>query len=133
MADFTGQNRSLPTAQEVLSFIALKYFKVVDPSKQEELNAYLKYLIDVRKVLFVDAQLGSLIITVECTSLEILEGLWKDYCSGHLNKMAQKHLITGDILKEFGLTEVKLKTTILQEEYTACQEYFLQSAGESES
>ena len=48
--------------------------------------------------------------------------------------MAQKHLITGDILKEFGLTfEVKLKTTILQEEYTACQEYFLQSAGESES
>ena len=56
MADFTGQNRSLPTAQEVLSFIALKYFKVVDPSKQEELNAYLKYLIDVRKVLLVDAQ-----------------------------------------------------------------------------
>ncbi|XP_078356427.1 uncharacterized protein LOC144641270 [Oculina patagonica] len=129
MADLTGENRSLPTAEEVFNFIALKYFKAVDPCKPEELNAYLKYLIEIRKVLFVNAQQGSLIITVECSSLEILEELWEDYHSGHLNEMAQKHLITKKILKAFGLTEVKLRTTILQEEYTACQQYFLQSAG----
>ncbi|XP_078351394.1 uncharacterized protein LOC144636134 isoform X2 [Oculina patagonica] len=127
-ASATAENRNLPTAQGVLNFIALKYFDVVDPSKPEERNDFLKYLIDVRKLLFVDAQQGSLIITVECGSLEILEELWKDYRSGHLNEMAQKHLITKDILKEFDLTEVKLMTTILQEEYLACRQYFLQSA-----
>ena len=133
VVDFMGENGSLPTAEGVFNFIALKYFDVVDPSKPEELHAFLNYLINVRKVLFVNAQQGSLIITVKCSSLEILEELWKDYCSGHLNKMAQKYLITEEILNKFGLTEVNLVTTILQEEYRACQEYFLQNAGKSES
>lgn len=126
-----GEISALPDAEGVLNFIALKCFQCVDPSKPEELNGYLKYLTDVRKVLFKDAQQGSLIVTVECSSLEILEELWEDYCSGHLNEMAQKYLVTEDILKEFDLIEVKLATTILVDEYTACREY-LQSAGESE-
>ncbi len=133
-ADFAGDNitsEGIPTADGVLNFIALKYFQVVDPSNPEELNDYLKYLRDVRKVLFKDAQQGSLIITVECSTLEILEGLWEDYCSGHLNKMAQNYLVTKDILKAFGPIEVKLATTIRVDEYKACREYFLQSAGES--
>ncbi|KAJ7388468.1 hypothetical protein OS493_037460, partial [Desmophyllum pertusum] len=99
---------------------------IVDPSKREERNDFLEYLKEVRQVLYVDAQTGSLIITVECSSLEILEGLWNDYCTGHLNEMAQKFLVTEDILKEFGLIEVKLTTTILEEEYIACRGYFLQ-------
>ena len=115
-----------------MNCIALKYFDVVDPSKPEELSAFLNYLIEVCKVLFVGAQQGSLIITVKCRSLEILEELWEDHCSGHLNEMAQRYLVTEDILKAFGLTEVKLVTTIVQEEYTACKEYFLQNAGKSE-
>ena len=122
----------LPSAEGVLNFIALKYFQNVDPSKPEELNGYLKYLTEVRKVLFKDAQQGSLIITVECSSLEILEELWEDYCSGNLNEMAQKYLVTKDMLKEFGPIEVKLATTIPEDEYTACRKYFLQSAGKSE-
>lgn len=134
LVHFAGDNSTsggLPPAEGVLNFIALKYFQAVDPSNPEELNGYLKYLRDVRKVLFKDAQQGSLIITVECSSLEKLEGLWEDYCSGHLNKMAQKYLVTKDILKAFGPIEVKLATTILVDEYKACREYFLQSAGES--
>lgn len=128
----SASRRGLPDAEGVLNFIALKVFQVVDPSKPEELNGFLKYLKDVRRVLFKDAQKGSLIVTVECSFLKILEELWEDYCSGHLNEMAQKYLVTEEILKEFGLTEVKLATTILEDEYTACREYFLQSAGESE-
>ena len=81
-------------------------------------------------MLIVDAQPGSLIITVKCTSLEILEELWNDYCTGRLNKMAQKFLVTADILMALGLTAVKLTTTILVEEYSACREYFLQRLGE---
>lgn len=123
------ENGRIPSAQGVLNFIAFKYFQTVDPSKPEELNGYLQYLKDVRQVLFVDAQTGSLIITVECNSLKILEGLWNDYSTGHLNEMAQKYLVTDNILKEFGLTEVKLTTAILMKEYKACREHLLLQSG----
>ena len=115
--------------QEVLSFIAYKCFQPVDPSNPEQLNGFLQYMEKVRKVLIVGVQSGSLMLTVECGSLEILERLWKDYCTGYFNEMAQKYLVTEDILKEFGLAEVKLTTTILEEEYRACREYFLQHSG----
>lgn len=120
----------LPSAQKVLNFIALKSFQTVDPSNPEELNGFLQYMEKVRKVLILDVQSGSLILTVECRSLEILEGLWEDYCTGHLNEMAQKYLVTEEVLTEFGLTGVKLTTTILEDDYRACREYFTQSSGE---
>ena len=84
----------------------------------------------VRKVLIVGAKQGGLIITVECNSLEILDGLWEDYCKGHVKEMAQKYLVTEEVLKEFGLTEVKLTTTILKEEYRACREHLFHFLGE---
>lgn len=122
-------NRGFPSAQDVLNVIALKCFQSVDPSSPEQLNGYLQYMRDVRKVLLVGAQLGSLIITVECTSLQNLEALWEDYCTGYLNEMAQKFLTTEDILMEFGSIEVKLTTTIMEEEYKACREYFMKRSG----
>ena len=125
----TTGNDDLPSPQNVLSFIALKSFQPVDPSKPEELNGFIEYMEKVRKVLIVDTHQGSLIITVECISLEILDELWNDYCTGHLSKMAQSFLVTEDILKELGLTEVKLMITILEDEYRACREYFLQTPG----
>ncbi|KAJ7388929.1 hypothetical protein OS493_034855 [Desmophyllum pertusum] len=118
-------NYDLPSPERVLSHIALELFKHIDLSNPEERNGYLRYMQDMRKVLIVDLKQGSLIITVECSSLEILEGLWEDYCTGHLNEMAQKFLVTEDLLKELGLTEAKLTTTILEEEYRACREYFV--------
>lgn len=124
-----GGEEGIPSAQGVLNFIAFKYFQTVDPSKPEELNGYLQYLREVRQVLFVDAQTGSLIITVECNSLEILEGLWNDYSTGHLNEMAQKFLVTDDVLKDFGLIEVKLTTNISEKEYRACREHFMLPSG----
>lgn len=81
-------------------------------------------------MLIVDAQPGSLILTVKCPSLEILEELWNDYCTGRLNEMAQKFLVTVDILIALGLTAVKLTTTILDEDYRASREYFVQRLGE---
>ena len=84
----------------------------------------------MRKVLVLDPKSGSLIVTVLCTSLEILDALWCDYCTGHLNDMAQKYLVTKDVLKEFDLIELKLKTTIQVEEYMAARDFFLQAPGE---
>ena len=78
----------LPSSQGVMNFIAHKYFQTVDTTKPEELNGFLRYLTDVRKVLLLGAQSGSLILTALCRSLEILDALWYDYCIGHLNDMA---------------------------------------------
>ena len=119
---------SLPT-QEVLDRIATQYIQKVNPSSPEEFNGFIQYLKSVREVLVVDVKTGSLIITAQCNSLEILDELWKAHCTGTLNKMAQS-LVTEDVLKTFGLTEVKLITIIVEEEYEACREVFSkQSAG----
>ena len=72
---------------------------------------------------------GSLMITVSCSSLQVLERLWKDYRSGNLSQVVQQTLVTADVLKELGLSEVKLKTIISEEEYKACIEFFMQSSG----
>ena len=136
VAEFRGDNvtyAGLPPTQGILNSIAHRYFQVVNPSTEDELNGFLRYLREVRKVLVVDTQQGSLIITLECRSLQILEVLWKDYCTGHLNEMAQKYLVTEELLKEFGLTAVKLTTTMVEEEYIGCRQHFLQSAGKFET
>ena len=117
-------------AQGVLNYIAHRYFQTVDTTQPEERNEFLRYLEDVRKVLVLDPKSGSLIVTVLCTSLEILDALWCNYCTGHLNDMAQKYLVTKDVLKEFDLIELKLKTTIQVEEYMAARDFFLQAPGE---
>ena len=117
-------------SQGVMNFIARKYFQTVDTTKPEELNGFLRYLTDVRKVLVLDAQSGSLILTALCRSLEILDALWCDYCTGHLNDMAQKYLVTKDILKEIDLPGLKLTTTIQGEEYIVARKLFLQGSGE---
>ena len=117
-------------AQGVLNYIAHRYFQTVDTTQPEERNEFLRYLEDVRKVLVLEPKSGSLIVTVLCTSLEILDALWCDYCTGHLNDMAQKYLVTKDVLKEFDLIELKLKTTIQVEEYMAARDFFLQAPGE---
>ena len=122
-------NEGLPSAQNVLNFIAFKCFQEVDPSKPDELNGFLQYLKEVREVLIVDTQSGSLIITVQCVSVQILDDLWEDYSTGHLNQMAQKFLVTEEILKELSVIAVTLTTTILREEYNACREYLLKHPG----
>ena len=122
-------NGGIPSAQEVLNLIASKYLQEVRPSKPEEFNNFLRYLKKVRKVLFVGAQPGSLIVTVKCSSVQILDDLWEDYCSGHLNEVAQKFLVTDEILEELALTEVKLASTVLEEEYRTCREYIVEHLG----
>ncbi len=94
-------------------------------SVSERVNQLLEYLKDQLGVGVVRYNVGSLLITVTCSSLEILERLWEDYSSGHLNKVAEQKLITPDVLEKLGLKELKLKTTITEEEYKKCKEFFL--------
>jgi len=65
--------------------------------------------------------LGCLEISLQCPSLESLERLWGDYQSGHLNDVAQRYLVTDDIKKKLDLKNVRLKTTIEDENYRICK------------
>ena len=121
-------HKGISSSQEILNVIADKYLNILDPSTPEELNGFINYMEKVRKVVAVDARTGSVIITAECSSLELLDELWKAHCTGTLNKLAQS-LVTEDVLKTIGLTEVKLITTIVEEEYEACREVFLKEGG----
>ena len=116
--------------QEFMLELGKRYLQTIEPSTPEEFGSLLQYLRDVRNVVVVDCHLGSLILTLECNSLEILDKLWEDYCSGHLGEMAQKYLVSDDILNILGLTEVKVKTFIDEEEYIACRQHFFNYQGE---
>ena len=75
------------------------------------------YLGNTLSAFIEDIELGSLLITVKCSSLQILEGLWEDYVSGHLNQVVQETLVTNEVLENLGLDDVKLKVFISEEEY----------------
>lgn len=97
----------------------------------EQVERFLQYLRNKLSLTIGSYRIGSLLIAVECSSLQILEGLWEDYCSGHLNEVAQKELVTEEVLKKVNLSEIKLKTHIREEDYQSCKKYFLGISGES--
>ena len=119
-------NGAILSPQQILSLIASKYLSNVNPSTPEDFNGFIEYMEKVRKVIIFDCSQGSLIITVECSSLEILEELWQDYSTGNLGRVVQQYLVTEDLLKELGLNEVKLSTTIDEKDYRDCQKCLTQ-------
>ena len=122
-------NRRGTFAQEVLARIADRFIQKVDPSDEEGFYDFLQYMEKVRQAIVVDVKKGSLIITVRCTSLRILDDLWKDYCTGHLQQVAQRYLVTEDILQQLGLDSVQLTLTISEGEYKAYRNHFLKNEG----
>ena len=100
-----------------------------DVYSSKRLNRLKKYL---KKKFGADVQgdrRGSLIITVSCSSLEVLEELWKDYRTGHLNEVIQATLVTAEVLEKLNLKEVKLRTIISEEDYLSYKEFLNKSAG----
>ena len=122
-------NRQYPSLQDVMSLVADNYLQAIQPSNRDELNGFHRYLRETRQLLIVDNKSGSLIITVKCTSLLILDELWKDYCTGHLQEVAQRYLVTDYILQQRGLDSVQLTLTIDEEEYKAYRKNFLKNEG----
>ena len=122
-----AQNRD-PTQQEEVkrkmmtemtkTFWETRADKIPVDDIPHDLCNYLQGVLDLTKVM---AHEGSLIITVECRSLEILERLWEDYCSGHLNIVVEECLVTDDIQRRFNVEFVALKTFILEDDYLACK------------
>jgi len=128
----------IPVPEDVFKPAAHKYLQPTDASKPQDLTSAFKYYLEkVRKVVIVDfslrKQLESVWVTVQCSSLRILEDLWDDYCSKYLSRVAQDTLVSEDILEELGLTNVELRTMISEKEYKDCRVQFLQRLGECES
>ena len=115
--------------QEILNRVADCYLQTVKPSNRKELNEFVDYMKEVRNVIVVDVKTGSLIFTLACGSVQILDELWKDYKKGHLNEVAQSYLVTNDILEEFGLPSLKLTSNIKEEDYRACRQRLATNEG----
>ena len=102
-------------------------FKNTNPQSIEECNWFKEFTKEMKAVI-TDVSEGSLVITVRCESLMILEELWTDYLSGRLGEVVQNCFVTEKILKELNLAELRLKTTIDIEEYNACKMFFEKDA-----
>ena len=92
----------IPSAQDSLNSIALRYFQFVDPSKPEQMNAYLENLEKVRQALFNHRE--------SSVALKILKKLWKHYHADESEEMARAFIEAENILRECGQIE----------EYSAC-------------
>ena len=104
-------------------------FWTVILSFKEPAVVFLRYLSS--KLLLVrSVVVRSWHITVECSSLQVLEGLWEDYRSGHLNSVAQETLITPQVLERLGLTELKLRTFISEDQYERGKKLLKASSGD---
>ena len=98
-------------------------------SFQNSFRLLFEYLANNLTVFVEDIELGSLTITVKCSSLQILEGLWKDYITGRLNKVVQETLVTDAVLENLGLGEVKLNVFISEDEYESGKQIFMENLG----
>ncbi|CAH3137937.1 unnamed protein product, partial [Pocillopora meandrina] len=114
-----------PLEKKVLCLIAMNYLDTTLPQSRDERNEFQKYLQEM-KVLITGVSVGSLVITVKFDFLKSLEKLWEHYSCSHLDKMVQDCFVTEKILKELNLAELKLKTTMEEEEYKAYKLYFLE-------
>lgn len=119
------ERKRYPSSEEIVNLIAERYIHAINPSTPEGFNGFLEYMTNVRQLILVGVKKGSLIITVQGSSLHILDELWEDYCTGHLKEVAQRFLVTEDILKQLGVDAVQLTVTINGEEYRAYRKYLL--------
>ena len=113
---------SIPTEDQVLRLIAVSYLQGTKPRSREDFDHFLQFM-EKMQLAITKVSFGSLLITVKCDSLQILERLWENYLSGHLGEVVQRCFVTEEILTELSLEELKLKTTISVEEYKACKKY----------
>ena len=98
--------------------------------KETPLIDFLEFLKEAYKVFRRALNKGSLIISLNCKTLKGLDQLWKDYLSGHLNKVAERYLVTDEMKTKVNLRKINLKTTIEEQNYLKCRKVLLESSGE---
>ena len=112
--------------------------KEVEKSLTQAVKNYLKFhdspviedfslhLVTVYQVSLVTVSSGSIIVTVECPTLESLDHLWSDYLSGELDKVAERCFVTDEMKKKLNLDKICLKTIINEENYLNCRKALME-------
>ncbi|KAL9973771.1 hypothetical protein ACROYT_G020269 [Oculina patagonica] len=95
--------------------------RTFDIYSHKGLEDFYAYLRGHLQLWIENSENSSIKITVKCRTLEILERLWDDYLSGHLNAVAEECLITEKVKDELDMETITLTTTILEEDYLACK------------
>ena len=103
---------------QATTFIKLRNYSKV---KVTGVRAFLEYLERTYNLSRDALNVGSLIISLDCKTSQGLDQLWSDYFSGHLNKLAERHLVTDEMKKKLNLRTIKLKITIEEESYLKCK------------
>ena len=98
--------------------------------RETAVRAFLEFLKMAYNVSRVALNMGSLIISLNCKTLKGLDQLWNDYLSGHLNKVAERYLVTHKMKRKLKLRKINLKTTIEEENYLNCRKVLLEISGE---
>ena len=97
--------------------VYLKYNKRNKLSTANGLSDFVKYLEETYNLSLTSVGMGSLVIEGQCSDLQSLVRLWKDYDSGVLNEAAERFLVTDEIKRAINqinqsIKTVKLKTII---------------------
>lgn len=90
----------------------------------QALKSSTDHVIGTSGVNLLTAAKDSVIIVLECTTLESLELLWSDYLAGHLDKVAERYLVMDETKKELDPKTICLKTYIEEENYLNCKKVF---------
>ena len=117
---------------DLLIPLVTKFMKSRNYSKVKltGVGAFLEYLEVTYDVSCLTLNLGSLIISLDCKTLKGLDKLWNDHLSGHLNKVANKHLVTDEMMENLNLRKINLKTTIDKENYLNCRKVLMELSSE---
>ncbi|XP_068687496.1 ankyrin-2-like [Montipora foliosa] len=114
---------------QVKSFVKSRDYS---SNKQKGVRALTKFITQAYKVSLKAVNMGSLEIILHCLTLRSLEHMWNDHLSGHLNKVAERYLVTDEMKKKVGLETINLKTAIDEENYLACRNFFTEMSGEAD-
>ena len=115
--------------EEILTPVIEKYVKCREFSKDnltEDLKSFTDHIENVYLVNLVTVGKGSVIIILDCPTLDSLEHLWNDYLAGHLDNLAERYLVTNELKKKLNLETVCLKTTMVEEDYLNCKEALME-------
>ena len=106
------------------------YTKHHNVTTHDGVGGLIEHIKETHHLALKSVGVSSLVIKVQCPTLESLESLWNDYCSGHLNEVAERYLVTDEIKKKLNLETVSLRTTIEKENYLICKKAVMENACE---
>ena len=116
--------------REILERQIQVYIRFCNISTTEGVSGLIEHIHQTYNLALKSVGLGCIEISLQCPSLESLERLWGDYQSGQLNDVAERYLVTHDIKKKLNLMNVRLKTTIEDENYRICKKILMEKSCE---